>query len=65
MKLDALSPRRRQELIHDLEVEHRVAVVDAAKLKRDIRECQAALEAKLQRISEIEDGISILRDSSL
>ncbi|QNJ56982.1 hypothetical protein SEA_BENGIVUITTON_33 [Mycobacterium phage BengiVuitton] len=65
MNLERMSARRREELIHELEVEHRVAVVDAAKLKREIRGLTAALEAKEQRIREIEDGIAVLRDSSL
>ncbi|UJD20962.1 hypothetical protein SEA_HARRYHOUDINI_34 [Mycobacterium phage HarryHoudini] len=61
MNLEKLTPRRRDELIRDLEVEHRVAVVEAAKINRQIRELQAALAAKEQRIREIDDGIEILR----
>ncbi|QJD50236.1 hypothetical protein SEA_IWOKEUPLIKEDIS_33 [Mycobacterium phage Iwokeuplikedis] len=61
MNLEKLTPRRREELIRELEVEHRVAVVEAAKINREIRELQAALAAKEQRIREIDDGIEILR----
>ncbi|ASZ72823.1 hypothetical protein SEA_DRAKE55_34 [Mycobacterium phage Drake55] len=61
MNLEKLTPRRRDDLIRDLEVEHRVAVVEAAKINRQIRELQAALAAKEQRIREIDDGIDILR----
>ncbi|AOZ61273.1 hypothetical protein SEA_DARTHPHADER_33 [Mycobacterium phage DarthPhader] len=57
----AMSPREREGIIQNLELEHRVAVVDAAKIKREMRRLAATLEAKERRIREIEDGISILR----
>ncbi|QBP31056.1 hypothetical protein SEA_REFUGE_36 [Mycobacterium phage Refuge] len=60
-KINSLSPRERQEILQNLELEHRVAVVEAAKLKREMRRIVAALEVKERRIREIEDGISILR----
>ncbi|AVR76802.1 hypothetical protein KIY83_gp32 [Mycobacterium phage Fameo] len=61
MNLEKLTPRRREDLIRELEIEHRVAVVEAAKISREIRELQAALAAKERRIREIDDGIEILR----
>ncbi|ASW31379.1 hypothetical protein SEA_LOKK_35 [Mycobacterium phage Lokk] len=60
----AMSAREREHIIQELEIEHRVAIVDAAKIKREIRRLMAALEAKDRRIREIEDGIEVLRDSS-
>ncbi|QGH78729.1 hypothetical protein SEA_MIKO_35 [Mycobacterium phage Miko] len=57
----AMSARERERIIQELEIEHRVAIVDAAKIKREIRRLMAALEAKDRRIREIEDGISALR----
>ncbi|QDF18430.1 hypothetical protein SEA_RACHALY_35 [Mycobacterium Phage Rachaly] len=57
----AMSAREREHIIQELEIEHRVAIVDAAKIKREIRRLMAALEAKDRRIREIEDGISALR----
>ncbi|AVP41880.1 hypothetical protein SEA_JSQUARED_33 [Mycobacterium phage Jsquared] len=56
-----MSPRERELLIHDLEIEHRTAIVDAAKIKRQMRELAAELEAKETRIREVEDGIAVLR----
>ncbi|WKW87249.1 hypothetical protein SEA_CHARGERPOWER_34 [Mycobacterium phage Chargerpower] len=57
----AMSPRERERLINELEIEHRVAIVDAAKIKRQMRQLAAELEAKDRRIREIEDGIEVLR----
>ncbi|QBJ04834.1 hypothetical protein SEA_ELEPHANTOON_33 [Mycobacterium phage Elephantoon] len=56
-----MSSREREQILRDLEVEHRVVVVEAAKIKRSIRELQVQLAAKERRVSEIEDGIAILR----
>ncbi|QFG11834.1 hypothetical protein SEA_SEMPERFI_34 [Mycobacterium phage SemperFi] len=57
----AMSARERERIINELEVEHRVAVVDAAKIKRQMRELTAELEAKEKRLREIDDGIAVLR----
>ncbi|QTF81456.1 hypothetical protein SEA_TARSUSIV_32 [Mycobacterium phage TarsusIV] len=57
----AMTAREREQIIHELEVEHRVAVVDAAKIKRQMRQLTAELEAKEKRLREIEDGIDVLR----
>ncbi|ASR86141.1 hypothetical protein SEA_BOBSWAGET_35 [Mycobacterium phage BobSwaget] len=57
----AMSAREREHIIQELEIEHRVAIVAAAKIKREIRRLMAALEAKERRIREIEDGIEVLR----
>ncbi|AHG24253.1 hypothetical protein KIY80_gp32 [Mycobacterium phage Benvolio] len=59
--IDQMTPREREHIIHDLEVEHRVAVVEAAKIKREMRQLAAALESKERRIQEIETGIALLR----
>ncbi|AFV51158.1 hypothetical protein First_0032 [Mycobacterium phage First] len=56
-----MTEREREALVHELEVEHRVAVVDAARIKRELRELQTALAAKEQRAAEIESGIAALR----
>lgn len=61
-QITAMTPRERERILRDLEVEHRVAVVEAAKIRREIRRLQEALDAKERRIVEIVDGISILRD---
>lgn len=71
--LHALSYQEREALASELEVQHRVAVVDAAKVEREIktlteqfnakiRELQADLGAKRQRVVEIDRGIGVLRD---
>lgn len=56
-----MSAKERERILRDLEVEHRVVVVEAAKIKRSIRELQGQLQAKERRLREIDDGISILR----
>lgn len=62
MKLVAnLTYRERNHLISELEIEHRVEIVAAAKIQRQIRELSKALEARHERIREIEDGINLLR----
>ncbi|ASR86487.1 hypothetical protein SEA_CHANGELING_35 [Mycobacterium phage Changeling] len=62
MKLIAnMTPREREALIHDLEVEHRVEIVAAAKAKRTMREAAAELASHERRITEIETGIALLR----
>ncbi|QGJ88786.1 hypothetical protein SEA_YECEY3_34 [Mycobacterium phage Yecey3] len=62
MKIATLSRRERDEIARNLEIEHRVAIVDAAKIKRERNRLTSELEAKERRIREIEDGLSILRD---
>ncbi|QGH78034.1 hypothetical protein SEA_LONEWOLF_33 [Mycobacterium phage LoneWolf] len=60
-RIGDLSTRERERILRDLEIEHRSAVVDAAKIRRSIRDLQGQLQAKEQRVREIEDGIAILR----
>lgn len=56
-----MTARERDALVRELEVEHRTAVADAARMKRDMRQMAADLEAKEKHIREVADGISILR----
>lgn len=59
--IDRMSARERQHLTEELEIEHRVQVVEAAKLSRQMKQLAAQLEAKQDRIQEIETGIALLR----
>ncbi|QGJ90243.1 hypothetical protein PBI_SHEAKEIRA_33 [Mycobacterium phage SheaKeira] len=59
--ISQMTHRERESLLRDLEVEHRVAIVEAAKIKRERNRLNAELAAKEQRIQQIEDGIGILR----
>ncbi|AHJ86485.1 hypothetical protein ST20ES_32 [Mycobacterium phage 20ES] len=60
-RIATMTSREREALIHDLEIEHRAAIVDAARIRREMRELQTALAAKEQRVQEIESGIAALR----
>ncbi|ADB93729.1 hypothetical protein REDROCK_36 [Mycobacterium phage RedRock] len=60
-RIDSMSSREREAIIHDLEIEHRAAIVAAAKTKREIRSLVASLESQENRIREIETGIALLR----
>ncbi|AZV00828.1 hypothetical protein KIY87_gp67 [Mycobacterium phage Malec] len=60
-RIARMTPREREHLIRELEIEHRVAVVDVVKIKRQIRQLTEELEAKERRVREIDDGIAVLR----
>ncbi|QFG11546.1 hypothetical protein PBI_BOGOSYJAY_33 [Mycobacterium phage BogosyJay] len=56
-----MTDREKQALIRELEIEHRVAIVEAAKVKRERNRLNAELESREERIREIETGIALLR----
>ncbi|AOQ28050.1 hypothetical protein SEA_JORDENNIS_36 [Mycobacterium phage Jordennis] len=59
--IDRMSPREREHLIRELEIEHRQAVGEAARVKREIRSLTAQLEQADRRVRELESGIAALR----
>ncbi|UJD20872.1 hypothetical protein SEA_ZIMMER_34 [Mycobacterium phage Zimmer] len=59
--IDSMTQRERQGIIQTLELEHRVAITEAARIKRTMRQLAAELESKERRIGEIETGIALLR----
>ncbi|AER48221.1 hypothetical protein BLUE7_36 [Mycobacterium phage Blue7] len=61
--IDRMSPREREHLIRELEIEHRQAVAGAARIKREIRSLTDLLQQAERRVRELEDGISVLRDN--
>ncbi|AIW02928.1 hypothetical protein PBI_LARENN_33 [Mycobacterium phage Larenn] len=60
-RIARMTSREREHLIRELEIEHRVAVADAARIRRQMRELSVELEARERRVREIEDGIEVLR----
>ncbi|QXO13309.1 hypothetical protein SEA_TROOPER_32 [Mycobacterium phage Trooper] len=60
-RIARMTSREREHLLRELEIEHRVVICDATKIKRQMRDLAQQLEAKERRVREIEDGIDVLR----